>query len=112
MKVLIIVAVVLGVLALIGMITAVRIVKQYEKGVLFRFGRLRGSRAPGQRQRGRVGGRLLPGGRRGEIGRGDRERVRGDRPDRADHAAEGRGPPGALAGMIGCREPQIGSIPD
>lgn len=49
MKVLIIVVVVAGVLVLIGLALAVRIIKQYEQGVLFRFGRLRGSRAPGFR---------------------------------------------------------------
>ncbi|MFD7023918.1 SPFH domain-containing protein [Promicromonospora sukumoe] len=37
------------VLVLIGLAMAVKIVKQYEKGVLFRFGRLRGTREPGLR---------------------------------------------------------------
>jgi len=37
------------VLALIGLALAIRIVKQYEKGVLFRLGRLRGTREPGLR---------------------------------------------------------------
>ena len=36
-------------LALIGLALTVRIVKQYEKGVLFRLGRLRGTREPGLR---------------------------------------------------------------
>ena len=49
MKVLIIVLVVVVVLALIGLAMAVRIVKQYEQGVLFRFGRVLGPRAPGLR---------------------------------------------------------------
>jgi regulator of protease activity HflC (stomatin/prohibitin superfamily) len=42
--VLIVLAVVVGVLAL-----AIRIVKQYEKGVVFRFGKLDGVREPGLR---------------------------------------------------------------
>ena len=37
------------VLALIGLALAIRIVKQYEKGVLFRLGRLQGTREPGLR---------------------------------------------------------------
>jgi regulator of protease activity HflC (stomatin/prohibitin superfamily) len=41
--------VVLAVLVLAGLAMAVRIVWQYEQGVLFRLGRLRGSRAPGLR---------------------------------------------------------------
>ena len=49
MKVLIIVLVIVVVLALIGLAMAVRIVKQYEQGVLFRFGRVLGPRAPGLR---------------------------------------------------------------
>jgi regulator of protease activity HflC (stomatin/prohibitin superfamily) len=44
---LIAVVVVVVLLALLGLGLAVRIVKQYEQGVLFRLGRLRGSRAPG-----------------------------------------------------------------
>jgi regulator of protease activity HflC (stomatin/prohibitin superfamily) len=44
---LIIVLVVVVLLLLLGFGLAVRIVKQYEQGVLFRLGRLRGSRAPG-----------------------------------------------------------------
>jgi regulator of protease activity HflC (stomatin/prohibitin superfamily) len=36
-------------LALIGLALTVKIVKQYEKGVLFRLGRLRGTREPGLR---------------------------------------------------------------
>jgi regulator of protease activity HflC (stomatin/prohibitin superfamily) len=47
MGVLIIVVVVVVLLALLGFGLSVRIVKQYEQGVLFRLGRLRGSRAPG-----------------------------------------------------------------
>ncbi len=49
MKTLIIVIVVLAVVLLIVFGLAVRIVRQYEQGVLFRFGRLRGTRAPGLR---------------------------------------------------------------
>jgi regulator of protease activity HflC (stomatin/prohibitin superfamily) len=49
MKILVIVAVVVVLLLLLGFALAVRIVKQYEQGVLFRLGRLRGSRAPGFR---------------------------------------------------------------
>jgi len=45
--VLIAVVVVVVVLALLGFGLSVRIVKQYEQGVLFRLGRLRGSRTPG-----------------------------------------------------------------
>jgi regulator of protease activity HflC (stomatin/prohibitin superfamily) len=47
MGVLIAVVVVVVVLALLGFALSVRIVKQYEEGVLFRLGRLRGSRSPG-----------------------------------------------------------------
>jgi regulator of protease activity HflC (stomatin/prohibitin superfamily) len=46
---LITVVVVVVLLALLGFGLSVRIVKQYEQGVLFRLGRLRGSRAPGFR---------------------------------------------------------------
>ncbi|MCZ1004400.1 slipin family protein [Streptomyces mirabilis] len=49
MTTLIIVLVVLVVLVLIGLAMAIRIVRQYEQGVLFRFGRLVGPRAPGLR---------------------------------------------------------------
>ena len=49
MKVLIIVLVVVVVLALLGLAMAVRIIKQYERGVLLRFGRVQGLRAPGFR---------------------------------------------------------------
>jgi len=49
MKTLIILIVAVAVLLLIGFALAVRIVRQYEKGVLFRLGRLQGSRAPGLR---------------------------------------------------------------
>jgi len=49
MKILITVLVVLAVLALLLLAMAVRIVKQYERGVLFRFGRLAGTRSPGLR---------------------------------------------------------------
>jgi regulator of protease activity HflC (stomatin/prohibitin superfamily) len=47
MGVLIAVVVIVVVLALLGFGLGVRIVRQYEQGVLFRLGRLRGSRAPG-----------------------------------------------------------------
>jgi regulator of protease activity HflC (stomatin/prohibitin superfamily) len=47
MGVLIAVVVVVVLLALLGVGLGVRIVKQYEQGVLFRLGRLRGPRAPG-----------------------------------------------------------------
>ena len=43
------VLVVLALLALLTLALAVRIVKQYERGVLFRFGRLAGTRSPGLR---------------------------------------------------------------
>jgi regulator of protease activity HflC (stomatin/prohibitin superfamily) len=49
MKTLIIVIVVAAVVLLIVLVMAVRIVRQYERGVLFRLGRLRGTRAPGLR---------------------------------------------------------------
>ncbi len=49
MEVLIIVIVVVAVLALLGLAMAARIVKQYEQGVLFRFGRVQGPRDPGFR---------------------------------------------------------------
>jgi regulator of protease activity HflC (stomatin/prohibitin superfamily) len=41
------VVIIIAVLALLGLASAVRIVKQYERGVLFRLGRLVGSRPPG-----------------------------------------------------------------
>jgi regulator of protease activity HflC (stomatin/prohibitin superfamily) len=44
---LIAVVVVVVLLALLGFGLSARIAKQYEQGVLFRLGRLRGSRAPG-----------------------------------------------------------------
>ena len=47
MNILIIVVVVLVVLVLLGVALSARIVTQYEQGVLFRLGRLRGPRAPG-----------------------------------------------------------------
>jgi len=47
MGALIAVVVVVVVLALLSFALSVRIVKQYEQGVLFRLGRLQGSRAPG-----------------------------------------------------------------
>src|SRR5215470_3410716 len=47
MGVLIAVVVIVVLLALLGFGFSVRIVKQYEQGVLFRLGRLQGSRAPG-----------------------------------------------------------------
>jgi regulator of protease activity HflC (stomatin/prohibitin superfamily) len=49
MKTSVIVLVIVAVLMLIGLAMAVRIVWQYERGVLFRLGRLRGARAPGLR---------------------------------------------------------------
>ena len=49
MQVLIIVLVVVVVLVLLGLAMASRIVKQYERGVLFRFGRVQGPRNPGFR---------------------------------------------------------------
>ena len=47
MGVLIAVVVIVVLLLLLGFGLSVRIVKQYEQGVLFRLGRLRSSRAPG-----------------------------------------------------------------
>src|SRR6266536_1795388 len=47
MAALVTVVVVLAVLALLGLALSVRIVKQYEKGVLFRLGRVIGIREPG-----------------------------------------------------------------
>ena len=49
MKILIIAIVIVAVLLVIGVGLAVRIVRQYEQGVLFRLGRLRGTRGPGLR---------------------------------------------------------------
>ncbi|MGY3337249.1 regulator of protease activity HflC (stomatin/prohibitin superfamily) [Streptomyces filamentosus] len=49
MGVLIVFLIVLAVIALVGLAMAVKIVRQYEKGVLFRFGRLIGVREPGPR---------------------------------------------------------------
>jgi regulator of protease activity HflC (stomatin/prohibitin superfamily) len=49
MKILIIVAVIVVVLLLIGVAMSVRVVKQYEKGVLFRLGKVIGARTPGLR---------------------------------------------------------------
>ncbi|KUN89020.1 band 7 domain-containing protein [Streptomyces bungoensis] len=49
MAALIVVLVVLAVLVLIGLAMAIRIVRQFENGVLFRFGRLVGTRGPGLR---------------------------------------------------------------
>jgi regulator of protease activity HflC (stomatin/prohibitin superfamily) len=49
MKALIIIIVVLIVLLLIGAAMSARIIKQYEQGVLFRLGRVRGPRDPGFR---------------------------------------------------------------
>jgi len=46
-KALIVVLVILAVLCLLGLALSVKIVKQYEKGVLFRFGRVLGARTPG-----------------------------------------------------------------
>jgi len=47
MKLIVVVAVIVVILIVIGMISAVRIVKQYEDGVLFRLGRVVGTRSPG-----------------------------------------------------------------
>jgi regulator of protease activity HflC (stomatin/prohibitin superfamily) len=49
MEVLIFLLVVVAVFAVMALAMAVKIVKQYEKGVLFRFGRLVGTRDPGLR---------------------------------------------------------------
>jgi regulator of protease activity HflC (stomatin/prohibitin superfamily) len=49
MAALVVVLVVIGVLALLGLLLAIRVVKQYERGVLFRFGRLIGEKQPGLR---------------------------------------------------------------
>jgi regulator of protease activity HflC (stomatin/prohibitin superfamily) len=49
MGILVVVLIVVVVLVLLGLSLAVRIVKQYEKGVLFRFGRVIGIREPGIR---------------------------------------------------------------
>ena len=49
MGILVLVLVIAAVLVLLGLAMAVRIVKQYEKGVLFRFGRVLGVREPGFR---------------------------------------------------------------
>ncbi|MGW7546177.1 slipin family protein [Streptomyces sp. NPDC054770] len=49
MQALIVLIVVIGLLAVLTLAFSVRVVKQYEKGVLFRFGRLVGTRSPGLR---------------------------------------------------------------
>ena len=49
MKALLATLVVLGVILVLALPMAIRIVRQYERGVLFRFGRLVGSRQPGLR---------------------------------------------------------------
>ena len=49
MEVFIIVAIIVVVLALIGLAMSLRVVKQYEQGVLFRFGKVMGARTPGLR---------------------------------------------------------------
>jgi regulator of protease activity HflC (stomatin/prohibitin superfamily) len=49
MKALVIVLVVVVLLLLLGLAMALKIVKQYERGVLFRLGRLQGPRNPGLR---------------------------------------------------------------
>jgi regulator of protease activity HflC (stomatin/prohibitin superfamily) len=49
MAALIVVLVVLGVFGLIALMMSIRVVKQYERGVLFRFGRLLGEKQPGLR---------------------------------------------------------------
>ena len=110
------------VIAIVLFFMSVKIVKQYERGVVLRFGRLHSVREPGIRfiipivdvmtkvslrivtvpiqsqgiitqdnvSVGRLGGGVLPHRRPGEVGDRDRERAVGDRPDRADHAAQGR----------------------
>ena len=47
MKIVVVVVIIVVVLILLGMAAAVRIVKQYEEGVLFRLGRVVGTRKPG-----------------------------------------------------------------
>ncbi len=49
MKTLIVVLIIVALLIVVTLALAVRIVWQYEQGVLFRFGRFRGARAPGLR---------------------------------------------------------------
>ncbi|MDX6315087.1 MAG: hypothetical protein QOF84_3852 [Streptomyces sp.] len=49
MQLLITLLVILAVVALVALAMAVKVVKQYEQGVLFRFGRLVGARPPGLR---------------------------------------------------------------
>ncbi len=49
MSALIVVLVIVGVAVLLGLVMAIRLIWQYEEGVLFRLGRLRGTRAPGLR---------------------------------------------------------------
>lgn len=49
MEVLILLLVIAVVLALVALAMAIKVVKQYEMGVLFRFGRLVGTRSPGLR---------------------------------------------------------------
>ena len=49
METLTVVLVVVAIVVLLGLALAVRVVWQYEQGVLFRFGRFRGSRSPGLR---------------------------------------------------------------
>jgi regulator of protease activity HflC (stomatin/prohibitin superfamily) len=49
MKALIIVLVIVALLVLLGLAMALKIVKQYERGVQFRLGRLKGTRNPGLR---------------------------------------------------------------
>jgi regulator of protease activity HflC (stomatin/prohibitin superfamily) len=49
MKILVVVVVIVVVLVLLAMASAARIVKQYEEGVLFRLGRVLGTRDPGFR---------------------------------------------------------------
>jgi regulator of protease activity HflC (stomatin/prohibitin superfamily) len=49
MKALITVVVIVAVLCLLGLAISIKVVKQYEQGVLFRFGRVLGAREPGFR---------------------------------------------------------------
>jgi regulator of protease activity HflC (stomatin/prohibitin superfamily) len=49
MKIVVVVVVIVVVLLLLALASAARIVKQYEEGVLFRLGRVLGTRDPGFR---------------------------------------------------------------
>ena len=71
MNVLITLAVVVVVLLLLGAALAVKIIKQYEQGVLFRLGRVLGTRDPGLRV-------IIP-----------FADTHGHQPDRPDHLTQG-----------------------